>query len=91
MNLSWVHLKSGQVHGFIVANSNDWQGAVGAAILSSRGFHAALLLTDNAQHVSQPVADYLALVRPTFNVTPAEGPYNRLYIIGDYSQISWMA
>jgi hypothetical protein len=50
-----------------------------------------LLLTDDAQHLSQPVADYLDLVRPTFTVTPAEGPYNRLYVIGDYSKISWMA
>lgn len=81
----------GAGHGFIVANSSDWQGAIAAAILSSRGFHSALLLTDDAEHLSQPVADYLDLVRPTFTITPAEGPYNRLYIIGDYSKISWMA
>ncbi|WP_407892751.1 hypothetical protein [Scytonema sp. NUACC26] len=80
----------GAGHGFTIVNSNDWQSAVAAAILSSRGFHAALLLTDNAQHLSKPVADYLDLVRPTFTVTPAEGPYNRLYVIGDYSNISWM-
>ena len=81
----------GAGHGFTVVNSNDWQGAVAAAVLSSRGFHAALLVTDDAQHLSKPVADYLDLVRPTFMLTPAEGPYNRLYIIGDYSKISWMA
>lgn len=87
--VGWNMVGSG--HGFTVVNSSDWQGVIAAAILSSRGFHAALLLTDTARSVSEPVMDYLLTVRPTFLVTPAEGPYNRLYIVGNYSDISWQA
>lgn len=87
--VGWNMVGSG--HGFTVVNSDHWQHAIGAAILSSRAFHAALLLTDTTKSVSEPVMDYLLTVRPTFLTTPAEGPYNRLYIIGDYSDISWQA
>ena len=87
--VGWNMLGAG--HGFTVANRRDWQSVVGAAILSSRGFHAALLLTDTADRVSGPVRDYLFTVRPTFLTTPAEGPYNRLYVVGDYSSVSWQA
>lgn len=87
--MGWNMVGSG--HGFTVVNSNDWQSVLGAAILSSRGFHAALLLTDTAESVAEPVMEYLLAVRPTFLTTPAEGPYNQLYVVGDYSSISWQA
>jgi hypothetical protein len=36
-----------------------------------------------------PVGNYLSMVAPTFLNTPAQGPYNMTYIIGDYSRVSW--
>jgi len=33
-------------HGFTLMHQNDWQGAVGSAILSHLGFHAPLLITN---------------------------------------------
>lgn len=87
--VGWNMVGSG--HGFTVVNSDDWTSVLGAAILSSRGFHAALLLTDNADTISKPVADYLNAVRPTFLSSPAEGPYNMLYVVGNYESISWKA
>jgi hypothetical protein len=76
-------------HGFTVARQNDWQGAVGSAILSHLGFHAPLLLTDNARTLPTLLDAYFKAVAPAFRVTPAEGPYNMSYIIGDYNGISW--
>jgi hypothetical protein len=76
-------------HGFTLIHQNDWQGAVGSAILSHLGFHAPLLMT--SRHNSLPTAldGYFKEVAPAFLVSPADGPYNMTYVIGDYSTISW--
>jgi hypothetical protein len=79
----------GAGHGFTIVNSNDWQGAVGSAILSHLGFHAPLLMTDSATALPADVTTYLNKVAPTFLVTPGDGPYNMLYIIGSYNDVSW--
>lgn len=80
---------TGPGHGFILVNQSDWQGAVAAAVMSGIGFHAPLLLTDSATNLPAPVAAYLSIVRPNFLVTPGQGPYNMVYVIGDYGKISW--
>ncbi|MDB5056573.1 MAG: putative cell wall binding repeat 2 [Chloroflexi bacterium] len=79
----------GAGHGFTIVNINDWQGAVGSAILSHLGFHAPLLLTESATALPADVTTYLNKIAPTFLVTPGDGPYNMLYIIGSYNDISW--
>jgi hypothetical protein len=76
-------------HGFTIVRQNDWQGAVGSAILSHLGFHAPLLLTNRANKLPTLVDGYLKKVAPSFLVSPADGPYNMSYIIGDYKSISW--
>jgi len=80
---------TGPGHGFTLVNWNDWQGAVASAPLSHMGFHAPLLLTDDAGTLPPAVATYLKSVAPTFLDSPAEGPYNMTYIVGDFSKISW--
>jgi hypothetical protein len=35
------------------------------------------------------VDSYLTAVAPTFITTPADGPYNMTYLIGNWSSISW--
>ena len=80
---------TGPGHGFILVNADDWQGAVAAAVMSGIGFHAPLLLTESATALPAPVASYLSIVRPNFLVTPAQGPYNMVYVIGDYGKVSW--
>ena len=80
---------TGPGHGFTLANINDWPGIVASAPLSHIGFHAPLLLTDSATTLPAPVDNYLSMVAPTFLNTPAQGPYNMTYIIGDYSRVSW--
>lgn len=80
---------TGPGHGFTVVNVNNWQGAVGSAILSHLGFHAPLLLTDNSQKLPSSLGGYFQSVAPTFLVSPADGPYNMTYVIGNYNQVSW--
>lgn len=80
----------GPGHGFTVVNVKNWQGAGAGAVMGGVGFHAPILLTDSAEHLSKPAATFLSTVEPNFTVTPAEGPYNMLYMVGDYSAISWI-
>lgn len=81
---------NGPGHGFTLVNENDWQGAVGSAILSHLGFHAPLLLVNDPNKLPEPVSDYMSVVRPTFLVSPGDGPYNMVYVVGDYARISWL-
>ena len=79
----------GPGHGFTLVNVDNWQGAVASAPLSHLGFHAPLLLTDSAGQLPTEVDNYYKAVAPTFITTPADGPYNMTYVIGDYSMLSW--
>jgi hypothetical protein len=79
----------GPGHGFTVVRQNDWQGAVGSAILSHLGFHAPLLITNKSSSLPSLLDSYLKEVAPAFLVSPADGPDNMTYVIGDYSNISW--
>jgi hypothetical protein len=79
----------GPGHGFTLVNINDWQGAVASAPLSHLGFHAPLLLTDSPTTLPAEVDAYYKAVAPTFLTTPADGPYNMTYVIGDYARLSW--
>ncbi|MEA2233285.1 MAG: hypothetical protein QOD83_3101 [Solirubrobacteraceae bacterium] len=79
----------GPGHGFTLVRQDDWQGAVGSAILSHLGFHAPLLLTNSSKTLPTELDGYFKEVAPAFLVSPADGPYNMTYVIGDYGQISW--
>ena len=76
-------------HGFTLIRQDAWTSAVGSAILSHLGFHAPLLMTDHAGKLPDSVEAYLKMVAPTFQVSPAQGPYNMTYVIGDYQNIAW--
>ena len=80
---------TGPGHGFTLVNIEDWQGAVASAPLSHLGFHAPLLLTENATELPPADDGYLRSVAPTYLTSPADGPYNMTYVIGSWSQISW--
>jgi len=79
----------GPGHGFTLVQQSDWQGAVGSAILSHLGFHAPLLLTNKRNSLPTVLDGYFKEVGPAFLVSPADGPYNMTYVIGDYGDISW--
>jgi hypothetical protein len=79
----------GPGHGFTLVHQDDWQGAVGSAILSHLGFHAPLLITNRHRTLPTLLDGYYKEVAPSFLITPADGPYNMTYVIGDYRTISW--
>jgi hypothetical protein len=80
---------TGPGHGFTLVNEDDWQGAVASAPLSHLGFHAPLLLTDNSGKLSPELEAYYKSVAPTYEDTPADGPYNMHYIVGSWNQLTW--
>jgi hypothetical protein len=80
---------TGPGHGFTLVNINDWQAAVASAPLSHLGFHAPLLLANSATTLSPLLEGYYSSVSPTFLNTPADGPYNMTYVIGNWDQITW--
>jgi hypothetical protein len=80
---------TGAGHGFTLVNQNDWAGAVASSPLSHLGFHAPLLMTSNANTLPPEVDAYYKSVAPTFTETPADGPYNMTYVIGNWKQITW--
>ncbi|MDX6230732.1 MAG: hypothetical protein QOI76_4122 [Frankiales bacterium] len=81
---------TGPGHGFTLVNINDWQAAVASAPLSHLGFHAPLLFTTSPTTLPTGTEGYLTMVAPTYLTTPADGPYNMTYVIGSWSQISWL-
>ena len=85
--VGWNILEQG--HGFTLANINDWQGIVASSPLSHMGFHAPLLLTESAEQMPDAVNQYFNETAAKFKNTPAEGPYNMIYVIGDFEDVSW--
>jgi hypothetical protein len=80
---------TGPGHGFTLVNIDDWQAAVASAPFSHLGFHAPLLFTDSAGKLPSQVEGYYKSVAPTYLTSPADGPYNMTYVIGDWSKINW--
>jgi hypothetical protein len=80
---------TGPGHGFTLVNRDDWQGAVASAPLSHLGFHAPLLMTDNAGGLPPQLDAYFRSVAPTYLTSPADGPYNMTYVIGSWNQVTW--
>ncbi|OEH84861.1 hypothetical protein BHU72_06610 [Desulfuribacillus stibiiarsenatis] len=75
-------------HGIILANSQFSQESIAASALAHRGKHAPMLLTEAGQAPKQ-LSAYLGELKPLFQQTPTEGPYNHLYIVGLTNWISW--
>jgi hypothetical protein len=80
---------TGPGHGFTLVNENDWQGAVASAPLSHLGFHAPLLMTPSSGTLPPQLDAYYKSVAPNYVNTPADGPYNMSYVIGNWSQVTW--
>jgi hypothetical protein len=80
---------TGPGHGFTLVNVNDWQAAVASAPLSHLGFHAPLLMTDSSTQLPPQLDAYYKSVAPTYLTSPADGPYNMSYLIGNWTQITW--
>lgn len=72
----------------ILVNGEDWHDALAAAHLARGGRSGALLFTEKNR--LPPVVDnYLWRQRPIFAATPAEGPFNHVWVVGSFDRIAY--
>ncbi|MDQ3181384.1 MAG: glucosyltransferase domain-containing protein [Acidobacteriota bacterium] len=72
----------------ILVNPERWQDAIAAAHLAARGKTGALLFTDKNK-LPAVVDNYLWQQRPFFSMTPAEGPFNTVWVVGSFDRIDY--
>ena len=72
----------------ILVNAENWQDAIAAAHLAARGKTGALLYTEK-NRLPAVVDNYLWRQRPLFSNTPAEGPFNHVWVVGSFGRISY--
>jgi hypothetical protein len=75
-------------HGLVFANASRTLDAAAAAPLSASGSYGPLLLIEDANVLSLPVAQFLLDIQPGYTRDPARGVYNRAWLMGDESAIS---
>jgi hypothetical protein len=73
---------------FTVAGSSRPLDAAASAALATKGVFAPLLLTDRPSPLPKPLEAYLLSVQPGFEDDPGQAVYNRVWILGDDSQVS---
>lgn len=72
----------------ILVSAERWQDGIMAAHLASRGKSGALLFTER-QRLPAVVDNYLWRQRPVFSNTPAEGPFNHVWVVGSFERIAY--
>ena len=75
-------------YNFTVANVERPLDAAGAASLATKGVFAPLLLTDQSEDLPKALEAYLLSVQPGYREDPGQAVYNRVWILGDDSQLS---
>ena len=72
----------------ILVNGENWRDAVAAAHLARAGKSGALLFTEK-DRLPAVVDNYLWRQRPIFAATPAEGPFNHVWVVGSFDRIAY--
>lgn len=72
----------------ILVNGERWQDGVLASHLARGGKSGPLLFTQR-ERVPAVVDNYLWRQRPVFSNTPAEGPFNHVWVVGSFDRISY--
>lgn len=85
-NFGWGITGPGHGISFISTETQDL--AIIAAPFSHLGKHAPLLWLENGE-LTNELYEYLALLKPTFEIEPTEGPYNHAFIMGSVNNISF--
>jgi MFS family permease len=75
-------------HNYILVNPDRWQDAIAGAHLA-RGGKSGPLLYAGPDRLSPEVDAFLWRQRPIFAQTPAEGPFNHLWVVGSFDRISY--
>lgn len=74
---------------FILVQSDDWRMGIVGAQLFSGGVFGPLLVTTDKIRLPLALEKFYFSTKPDWWVTPAEGPYNHTWILGDTSQVSY--
>lgn len=85
-NFGWGITDPG--HGLTFVNSRRPLDASAAALLSSRGKYAPLLVVDRATKLAPALVDFLTDIKPGYESDPVRAFYNHGWIVGDRSAIS---
>ena len=72
----------------ILVNSERWQDGVLAAHLARTGKAGPLLFTQR-NRLPAVVDNHLWRQRPVFAGTPAEGPFNHIWVVGSFDRIAY--
>jgi MFS family permease len=72
----------------VLASVDRWQDGAAAALLG-RTARAGPLLWTGRDRLPAAVDGYLWRQRPAFAATPAEGPFNHLWVIGSVQRVSY--
>ena len=75
-------------HGLVFTSGDSPLDAVAAAPLAVTGAHAPLLVTGDADELSETLALYLRSIRPGYRADPARAVYNHGWLIGDTDALS---
>lgn len=75
-------------YNFTLANTARPLDAAAAAALATKGVFAPLLLTDTPEALPKPLEAYLLSVQPGYEDDPGQAVYNRVWILGDETQVS---
>jgi len=75
-------------YNFTLANTARPLDAAASAALATKGVFAPLLLTDSAESLPKPLERYLLSVQPGYEDDPGQAVYNRVWILGDETQVS---
>ncbi len=75
-------------YNFTLANTARPLDAAASAVLATKGVFAPLLLTDTADSLPKPLESYLLSVQPGYEDDPGQAVYNRVWILGDETQVS---
>lgn len=72
----------------ILISGESWRDAIAAAHLARGGKSGALLFTEK-DRLPAVVDNYLWRQRPIFAATPAEGPFNHIWVVGGFDRIAY--
>lgn len=85
-NFGWGITKPG--HGIVMVSSELPELAITSAPFAHLGKHAPMVWLENGEF-TEGMHEYLAMLKPTFEIEPTEGPYNHVYLIGNEQLVNF--
>lgn len=77
-------------YNFMLVNPGQWEHAVASGNLQ-KGKAGPILLTQPDGRLPAVTENYAWQTKSDFFVTPAEGPYNHLFVMGTQDDVSWVS